>query len=203
MPLWYPVCLITFKKGDNMKKIALAGVFVFLFSGMLLAQHSAQLGIKAGVNFSALGANGSNSDHRTGLHAGLLAHLHVSPHFAVQPEVMYSSQGAEYIDAVKTKLNYVNVPVLAQYMFGSGLRLQTGPQIGFLTSAESKNGNTETEVNNSFKKTDVSWAFGTSYLTRSNLGIDARYNLGLTDVSNNNSDLKNRVWQVGLFYQFH
>jgi len=185
-----------------MKKIALSGVFVLLFSSVLFAQHSAQLGIKGGANFSALSANGSSSDHRTGFNAGLLAHLHVSPHFAVQPEVMYSSQGAEYSDVAKTKLNYVNVPVLGQYMFGNGLRLQTGPQIGFLASAETKSGDTETEVNNSFKKTDVSWSFGTSYLTKSNVGIDARYNLGLTDISKNNSDLKNRVWQVGLFYQF-
>ncbi|MBO9684525.1 MAG: PorT family protein [Flavisolibacter sp.] len=185
-----------------MKKITLTGLCVMMLSGVLFAQHHAQIGIKGGANFSALSANGSSSDQRTGFNAGLLAHFHVSPHFAVQPEVMYSSQGAEYTDVAKTKLNYINVPVLGQYMFGNGLRLQTGPQVGILTSAESKNGNTETEVKSSFKKTDVSWSFGTSYLTRSNIGIDARYNLGLTDISKNNSDLKNRVWQVGLFYQF-
>lgn len=185
-----------------MKKYALTGLFLTMISASLFAQHSAQLGIKGGANFSALSANGSNSDHRTGFHAGLLAHFHVSPHFAVQPELLYSSQGAEYSDVTKTKLNYINLPVLAQYMFGTGLRLQTGPQLGLLTSAESKSGNTETAVTNSFKKTDVSWSFGASYLTRSNIGIDARYNPGLTDISKNNSELKNRVWQAGLFYQF-
>lgn len=188
-------------KGNTMKKMALSGVFVLLFSGVMLAQHPAQLGIKAGVNFSAFSANGSSSGHRTGFNGGVLAHFHVNPHFAVQPEVMYSSQGAEFTDVARTKMNYINVPVLGQYMFGNGLRLQTGPQIGFLTTAISKNGNSES-LDNSFQRTDIAWSFGSSYLTKSNIGIDARYNLGLTDISKNNSNVKNRVWQIGLFYQF-
>lgn len=187
-----------------MKKITLLGVLTLFFVTVTFAQQSPiQLGVKGGANFSTLKENESTSaNHRTAFHAGALAHIHVSSHFAIQPEVMYSAQGAEYSNNRKDQLGYINVPVLGQYMFANGLRLQTGPQIGFLVNAEAKNRHTETDFENTLKKTDFSWSFGTSYLTHSRIGIDARYNLGLTDISKNNRDLKNRVWQVGLFYQF-
>ncbi|MDQ3848078.1 MAG: PorT family protein [Thermoproteota archaeon] len=187
-----------------MKKITLFVVTLLFFGYVVLAQQSpVQFGVKGGVNLSTLKGNMNNAaDHRTAFHAGALAHIHMSPHFALQPEVLYSAQGAEYANNRRDKINYVNVPLLGQYMFTNGLRLQTGPQIGFLTKAEAENGNVETDFKNSVKKTDFSWSFGASYLTRTGLGIDARYNLGLLDISKNNSDLKNRVWQIGLFYQF-
>jgi hypothetical protein len=91
---------------------------------------------------------------------------------------------------------------LAQYMFAEGFRIQTGPQLGILTTSEWKSGSTETDVDN-LSNADFSWSFGAGYLSRSGLGIDARYNLGLTDVSKSNTtDIQNRVWQLGLFYQF-
>ena len=184
-----------------MKKLTPLILVTTLFSSVISAQHSTQLGIKGGVNFSALHVDQQSSTHRTGINAGLLAHIHLSPHLALQPEAMYSSQGAEYTDDVKTKLHYINVPVLVQYMFGKGLRLQTGPQVSFLTGAETKTPVSETSANEVFDKTDVAWSLGTGYLTRSGLGVDVRYNLGLTDISKNNADLRNRVWQVAIFYQ--
>jgi hypothetical protein len=132
-----------------------------------------------------------------------LAHIHLSRSFAIQPEVVFSAQGAEYGNT-KLKANYVNIPVLAQYMFGNGFRLQTGPQLGILAGSEVKNGSTETDLDDVFKTTDFSWSFGTSYLTKSGLGLDARYNLGLSNINKNDNgaEIKNRVWQLGLFYQF-
>lgn len=187
-----------------MKTITLTGVVLLFFANVIFAQRSpVQLGVKGGVNFATLErADNNSADHRTALYAGALAHIHIGHNFALQPELMYAAQGAEYNDNSRDKLAYVNVPVLGQYMFSNGLRLQTGPQIGLLASAEAATGNHETDLKSSLKKTDLSWSFGTSYLTRFGLGIDARYNLGLTDISKDNSDLKNRVWQVGLFYQF-
>jgi hypothetical protein len=185
-----------------MRKIALIMLSLLFFVSVVVAQSSrVDFGLKAGTNLSALKTGDQLSDHRTGYYAGALAHIHLDKHFALQPEVIYSSQGAEYSSTSKTKLNYINVPVMGQYMFGNGLRLQTGPQVGFLTSAKSEGGNEETSIKNSFKNADVSWTFGASYLTNIGLGLDARYNFGINDISKSNTDLKNRVWQLGLFYQ--
>jgi Outer membrane protein beta-barrel domain len=188
-----------------MKKTLFIAVMLFAAKG-ILAQHTTQFGVKGGVNFANLKIqNASEGDHRVGLHLGALAHIHISRRFALQPEIMYSAQGREQsinnIDYT-TRLSYINVPVLAQYMAGSGFRLQTGPQVGFLVDAESATGNVEIDVSDNYEKVDVSWAFGASYLTTSRIGFDARYNLGLTNINDGNQEIKNRVWQLGLFYQF-
>jgi hypothetical protein len=186
-----------------MKKILLLGVVLFLVKATF-AQRGVDFGLKGGVNFANLKDDANNNtEWRTGWHLGGLAHIHVSRRFAIQPELVYSAQGAEYAnDLVKLRLNYVNIPVLAQYMFGEGFRLQTGPQFGILASSDMKSGNTETDIEDGIRNFDFAWSFGSSYLMRSGLGIDARYSLGLRDISEANPDLKNRVWQVGLFYQF-
>ncbi|HEX7844934.1 MAG TPA: porin family protein [Chitinophagaceae bacterium] len=185
-----------------MKKIILAGV-VLLLVNATFAQHSVEFGIKAGLNFANLKDDANSSTEvRTGWHAGGLAHIHINRQFAIQPELMYSSQGAEYPGNNKLKFNYVNIPVLGQYMFGEGFRLQTGPQFGILASTKLKSGDAETDVDDGFKALDFAWSFGTGYLSPKGIGVDLRYNLGLSNISEPGPDLKNRVWQLGVFYQF-
>jgi hypothetical protein len=159
-------------------------------------------GIKAGVNVSSLDVkDGVDFDSKVGLHIGALAHIHLSPHFGIQPEVFYSEQGGEDGDE-KWKINYVDVPVLFQYMAGNGFRVQTGPQVGIKTSSKIKNGNVEVK-NNDVNTLDFSWPVGISYITASGLGIDARYNIGISNVNDESTpEVRNRVFQAGLFYQF-
>lgn len=170
-------------------------------------QVSTHFGLKAGVNVANIKIeNAGDGDSRVGFHAGGLAHIHISRYFALQPEVMFSAQGRrETIGGLdfKTNLSYINVPVLAQYMAGSGFRLQTGPQLGILIDAETGVEDETSDVTNSYKTVDFSWAFGASYLTNSGFGFDARYNLGLSNINDLSSrEVKNRVFQVGVFYQF-
>lgn len=170
------------------------------------AQHP-HWGIKGGVNVANVEMqNGVDLDYKAGMHIGGLAHIHLSRKFALQPELMYSNQGAERIvgnTEYKTKLHYVNVPVLLQFMTGSGFRLQTGPQVGVLLSAKSKVNDTETDVDDNYKTPDFSWSFGASYVTMKGFGVDARYNHGISDINDaTGNKYKNRVFQFGLFYQF-
>ena len=175
---------------------------------LFFAQVSAQqthFGLKAGLNISSVPVEDDGDfSNKTGLHIGGLAHIHVSSHFAVQPEFVYSQQGGKR-GGVTLKLNYLNIPVLAQYMTNDGFRLETGPQIGFLTSAKSKTGNVELDLEDSFQSVDFAWAFGASYLIpgSNGLGFDVRYNLGISNVSDQNgTTAKNNVVQLGVFYQF-
>lgn len=185
-----------------MKKISLLIVSVFL-STILLAQHGPEFGIKAGLNIANMSIEPEvrNTDVRLGMHAGLLAHIHLAPEWALQPEIVYSAQGFEdKVSNVTWKLNYINVPILVQYMFNNGFRLQAGPQVGFLASAKINN----TDIKDDLKKIDAGLGLGIGYLSFSGFGIDARYNLGLSNVNDGGStELKNRVFQVGLFYMFN
>lgn len=160
-------------------------------------------GLKAGLNISSLDVkDGVDFDSKAGFHIGGLAHVHLSPHFAVQPEIVYSEQGGKDGDD-KWKINYLNVPVLFQYMAGGGFRLQTGPQLGFAVSSKIKSGDVERNIKDDVNTVDVSWSLGASYLFPEAIGIDARYNIGITNVNDAETpEVRNRVFQLGLFYQF-
>jgi hypothetical protein len=59
---------------------------------------SVEPGIKGGVNFSTLNRDlDDNAKTRTSLHLGLFAHIHLSDDFALQPELLFSGQGAKYM----------------------------------------------------------------------------------------------------------
>ncbi|HYO23035.1 MAG TPA: porin family protein, partial [Flavisolibacter sp.] len=166
-----------------------------------------KFGLKAGLNVSKLTASGY--DWRAGFHGGLISHIHVTPAFSLQPEVMYSSQGAKYDfvndQQVTRKLNYVNIPVLLQYNFNNGFRLQGGPQIGLLIGAKDKLGDVDinTVDTDDFNSIDFSIPVGISYLSYAGLGVDARYNIGVTNViEGSTANVRNSVFQFGLFYLF-
>ena len=185
-----------------MKQKFLVLVATMMITTALYAQE-VHFGIKAGLNSSTLKVkNDRDFNSKLGFHAGGLAHIHISKHFAMQPELVYSTQGGKG-DAGTTKLSNLNVPLMTQYMFNQGFRIQTGPQVGFLLAAKIENGDHETDIDDVYSTVDVSWSVGAGYLFPQGLGIDARYNFGLTDIYESDAYVvKNNVFQVGLFYQF-
>jgi hypothetical protein len=189
-----------------MKKLSL--VVVATFAAMSLwAQHKPVLGLKAGVNvadWKVENVDNSSLDSRVGFHVGALAHLHLSDKIGFQPEVLYSTQGAKNAGTDDTyKIDYINVPLMLQYMFNNGFRIEAGPQFGFLISAKDDFNGTEVDSKDDYKKTDVGLGFGLNYLSHSGLGIGARYNLGVGNINNDGvNDINNRVFQASIFYMF-
>lgn len=185
-----------------------------IITGIASAQHGnspaghINIGIKGGVNvFNVHNDNNAKYDPRVGYNFGLLGHIHFNSEFAFQPEIVYSAQGAKYqIENVTTKYNldYINIPLLLQYMFDNGFRLQAGPQAGFLISAKSKNDNNTIDNKNNLKPIDIGVSIGASYIfPPTGFGIDARYNLGLTNINKNSTvNSTNRGIQFGMFYIF-
>lgn len=190
-----------------MKKTILLFVAAF-FVMATYAQDPAKFGLKAGLNLSRLSlSNDVKTDFRTGFHFGGLSHIHLTPSFSLQPEVYFSTQGAEYEagnnDMVE-KLSYINIPVLFQYNFANGFRLQGGPQLGVLVDSEFEMNGVETNTSSdNYNNVDFSIPVGLSYLGYSGFGIDLRYNIGISNVYENNAvKAKNQVIQIGAFYLF-
>ncbi len=180
-------------------KNLLLSASLLLFSFYSKAQSTnIHFGLKAGLNISSLHYETSKGyDSRASFYIGALAHIHASKNFAIQPELMFSGQGAKTTVSgsdYKTNLGYINLPVLVQYMTGGGFRLETGPQIGVLVSAKAKTdgSNNDVDIKDNFKTTDCSWVFGVGYITTSGLGFDARYNLGLSHINEGNGKVDNR-----------
>lgn len=188
-----------------MKKL----VFLVFTTGVFFtASAQIQFGVKAGANFATLSGQGSEgATTKVDFHGGGFVHIPLVNSFFLQPELLYSRQGAKATsDGVVFNINqsYLNIPVLAKYQHSSGLYGETGPQFGFLLAANVAAGGSSQDVKSSYKSTDFSWAFGVGYkLPLIGAGIDARYNLGLsniaaTDVSG--YSVKNSVFQIGVFY---
>lgn len=186
-------------------KTVLAAVMITLFA--VSANAQVNFGAKAGLNLYKISFDGGDkSDTKAGLHLGLLAHIHMSENFALQPELVYSAQGAKTEidgDNVDMNLNYVNVPLLFQYMFDNGFRLEAGPQIGILASAKYKNAGNSVDMKDEFSSIEFGLPIGVGYLAPSGFGFDARYNIGLSDISQDDAvKAQNRGLQLGVFYQF-
>jgi hypothetical protein len=195
-----------------MKKLMLfAAAAVFVLSNVNAQEVS--FGVKAGVNFASIGGDDSDGlDGLTSFHVGGVAFIGISEKFAVQPEVVYSAQGAKYSASEgydgKYKLGYINVPVLAKFTLAEGFSIEAGPQIGFLISAKEEYNSTgdsgEVDVKDAFKGTDFAAAIGLGYRMESGLNFAARYNLGLANIADASDevDIKNNVIQVSVGYNF-
>jgi hypothetical protein len=186
----------------NMKtmKFLIGMIAAVLISSAASAQHSSSprgkvnLGIKGGINLYKISSDDNIVyDQITGFHLGLLGHIHLDSQWAVQPELVYSSQGAKS-GATEHKLDYINVPVLLQYMFDNGFRLQAGPQLGLLVRAD----------NDDLNSIDLGLGMGISYVVPSTgFGLDVRYNHGLSNINKNDAVKSfNRGVQLGVFYIF-
>ncbi len=191
-----------------MKKLLL---FAFAASVTTIAGAQIQFGAKAGLNLANLSISPKSSDYSLNMkpdfNAGVLVSIPLFSKFSLQPEIMYSAQGSKLKSTDESgtyNMNYINVPVLFKYKDASGFFAEIGPQLGILTSAKAKSGSESQDLKDELKSTDFSGVVGIGYLSRLNLGIDARYNLGLSNIVKESSDgkLKNGVIQVGVFYMF-
>jgi Outer membrane protein beta-barrel domain len=190
-----------------MKKLVF---FVFTTGVFFTASAQIQFGVKAGANFATLTGTGSNgATTKVDFHGGGFAQIPLVNSFFLKPELVYSRQGAKATsDGVVYNINqnYLNIPVLAKYQHSSGLHGETGPQLGFLLAANVSSGGSSQDVKSSYKSTDFSWAFGVGYkIPLINAGIDARYNLGLSNIAAtqvSGYSVKNSVFQLGVFYVF-
>lgn len=167
-------------------------------------------GIKGGFNESTLTGGGYSGI--AGYHVGVMARIKVLM-FAVQPEVLFTSQGGKSKlarvgdDRLYTnRLNYLAVPVMFQYYMLPGLNVELGPQVEFLLSGKAKfDGGGSTNIKSELNKAGMSFNVGAAFqLPFIRLGVSARYCFGLTNVfdSSTGSNAKNSVFQLGAFYRF-
>lgn len=187
-----------------MKKIMI--VFAVFISSAAFAQKF-EIGAKAGANVSNFTGTGNwqnvKAKSLVGYHIGAFMSFFIGNNFAVQPEVLFSSQGAKFESAGKTtdqKIYYVNVPLLLKYRTTSGFYIEAGPQIGFKTGESSSN------MDSLAKSTDLSVAGGIGFHSRAGLGIGVRYTAGISKVGDFKAangidpDFKNGVLQFSVFY---
>ena len=118
----------------------------------------------------------------------------------------YSIEDTEGIKDWYTNLNYLAVPVVANYYIYKGLAVKAGLQPGLLLSANQNykvNGDKhDTKVTSHYNKFDLSIPIGISF-EFSRVVIDARYLLGLTKVNKEgDKTCRNSVIMITTGYKF-
>ena len=124
-----------------MKKIILTIAIASLvsFSSLIHAQGIG-VGIKAGANFANQSITDISTESKTGFLGGAYVVLAFSEKWAIQPELLYSSQGSELPDLTTTSItsefNYMSIPVLLRWKPISLLSIEAGPQFSVLLDAK-------------------------------------------------------------------
>jgi opacity protein-like surface antigen len=202
-----------------MKKVLLIVVVTLLGLGNANAQE-VKLGAKLGLNLSSLRSD-MDFDSKIGFNLGVFAEINLSDKLIFQPELLYSTQGASLEQSfdsnsfkITNSVDYLNIPLTLKYGVTDKLFLEFGPQLGFLLSGESKYEETyggettsETEDIKEFTNSiDFGLNFGVSFNIAENIMIAARYNLGLSNIvdeeDGDDEKLQNSVFSLSLGYRF-
>lgn len=209
-----------------MRKIALL-IALTVFG---LTQTNAQnFGFKGGYNYSSFNGEVAKDNSLKGLsgfYVGALLELPLGDVISLQPEVIYSRQGAAWeqkniLGEFKKdlKLDYLNIPVMAKVNLGP-LFLQGGVQFGFLVGKPGVSYTrgaqrvTEKVDKDAYAAFDFGVGAGLGVNLSQHFFVEARYTHSLTNAldPNNNSlknahisddnNFKNAVLSLGLGVKF-
>ena len=180
---------------------------------------------KVGMNLASV-VNAKNdlgikSKTLVGLTAGIEAEYVVANKFSVALGALYSKQGCAYkvkdvpvgkgnLDYAHLSLDYLNIPIVANYYIIPGLAIKAGIQPSFMLGAKAKAKGTyegtsvagDLDVKKQFKTFDLAIPLGASYEYK-NVVFDVRYNLSVLKLNKFEADknLRNSVIQFTLGYK--
>ncbi|HCC87013.1 MAG TPA: hypothetical protein DEQ17_01880 [Prevotella sp.] len=190
-----------------MKKFLVSALMLFAASTATFAQHavgSFSLQPKVGISIADM-TDTQGTTSRIGFVGGLEGEYQAADIFSLSVGVNYSQEGFKMKNSDnKVKLDYVNVPILANVYLTKGLAVKVGVQPGFnVGNSVTINGQTESSSKKDYdgiKSVALSIPVGLSYEI-SNVVLDARYNWGVTKAFDA-LDSKNSVFQVTIGYKF-
>ena len=198
-----------------MRKVIIMAVLM-LASVATFAQRpvgSLTLQPKIGMNIANL-TKADGSDPRIGVVVGAELEYQLTDILSISGGALYSQQGAEgdpldedgnKLDGTATvKLDYINIPILANVYVVKNLAVKLGIQPAFNVNSKMAYSNGDISAQgklDNIKSFDFSIPIGLSYEYK-NVVIDGRSNFGLTKISDLERS-KNSVFQITLGYKFN
>ena len=171
-------------------------LFITASFGMLHAQENnvnTEFGVKGGFNMSNLYQSEADDNNVIyGFNAGVYATLPVSDFIAIQPEILFTTKGAEldYNNAflqgnAKFKLNYIEVPLLVRVNITKNFNVHAGGYASYLVSSKvTGDGDIDFDEavdTDDLNKFDAGIAAGIG-VDFNPISVGLRYNYGLTTV---------------------
>ena len=224
----------------SLKFVAL--VFVsFLFTYKMNAQIS--VGVKIGANFAdtrvsgVLGTFAPEQKVYTGFTAGIIAEIPMTSAISFRPELNFIQKGFQIRESfdvsvigldlplggsARTRLNYIEVPLLIKYSIGSEqakFYAIAGPNVAYAANAELRPRatfivdfnlphipiNLDNDLYNRWEVSGVIGLGGEVKAGQGKIFMDGRYNLGFTSMLENpivNLDIKNQGFNISAGYAY-
>lgn len=198
-----------------MMKRSILLVAVLLLTVGIKAQHEVgSLSIRplVGLNIAYYSENSYeyvSTSPRFGIAAGVEMEYQLHTRIGLSAGIIYSQQGEKAkvtnmwkVTRKKTaKTDYINFPILASIYLVKGLSVKVGVQPAVNVKARLDDGTFQWRITPGISNFDLSIPFGLSY-EYSSFVIDARYNLGVTNISSDYDKTWNRVAQITAGYRF-
>lgn len=188
----------------KLKKITAVLIIVLGSTNLISAQENvtkttssgAKFGLKGGVNMSNLYTEDVDDENVLyGFNAGLFVELPIAENLFLQPEILFSTKGAEvkYDNAFaqgtgKFRLNYIEVPLLVKINLTDNFNVHFGGYAAYLVDSKITNEDANGTINfeedldeDDLNKFDYGLAGGIG-IDFEGFGLGARYNYGLRTV---------------------
>lgn len=154
--------------------------------------------------------NNTGLDSKTGLTAGVFVDYRFNDWIGMSADLLFSREGAMLKsggDKYIAKTNYLNLPILAKFYVLDQLAFNIGIQPGVLLSGKDKvkesGEETAFTTTNNYKSFDFAFPVGVSYEFFNKLILDARYNIGVANISaGEGGKVHNNVFALTLGYRF-
>lgn len=189
--------------------VKIAGMLFCICNGLLAMAQGAdaaketegeQYGLKAGINYAELWGEDAlpASDRKVGYSFGVYGAYKIAKDWKVQPEVIWSLQGADSQESGRYKISYINIPVMFKWK-SDRFYTEVGPQLGVLTISTAKSVPDELRLDN-FETFDFSVNVGIGYEIFEDWSIGMRYIHGVTNIVRGR-DLRNSVIYFGIAHR--
>ncbi len=207
-----------------MKKVWILGLVLTALAFTTQAQTTnvIKFGIKAGANLMHAGKyNFAGVNYATkyspGFQAGGFVEIPLNNQISFMPELIYSQKVSDLEETIsgttgeiKSKIGYIDVPILFAYHATPKIDLILGPQVSFLTNQSTKtyvNGaqtasSTETD---DLRKSIAGGVFGVGYRINPNINLNARYSMDFQSAAKesvNQDKVKFSGFALSLGYSF-
>ena len=199
-----------------MKKLMMIAAMMLMGMGAFAQNEVGQLTLqpKVGMNISSITGDGDGKKAKIGLLAGVEAEYGISEKFGLDFGVLYSMEGcklkdvvvapgtgasAYLADKVNLNLDYINIPILAQFYPAKGFAIKAGVQPAF-NVRHKYSGDYSATIDN-IKSFNFSIPVGLSYEYECFV-LDARYNIGITKLAKDADQGRNSTFSISIGYKF-
>jgi hypothetical protein len=181
-----------------MKKLFL---IILLFIPLISSAQRFKGGIVMGMNVSQIDGDRFPGYNKAGLVGGAFVYTDFKDKWGALMEIRYAAKGSaapKYYSYVrKFRLQYIEIPVLAQYEPVKKLKLQFGLSFGFLFDAAQSDGYGYEKFEEIPSRGEIAACAGINYSVTKHFDVNARFSYSILPVFSNYTG---STWGTGAWY---